>query len=403
MKVTFDSWDRPSCDAISWLSFTSWSALQTCFLKTVFLRDQEFGEWNRGNPRSALGVARHQLIEFVNTKVADGSPSPSATWIKEQFDLLLRKQWHLLSTEWAPAAVPPIKQWQDVAYVRHRLVSELARKEDAEDDEEGWPSSVLSVVLDVVSGHLPQGPPPDPSRPATGCSKLEELVWDSANKLYGRIDRLENRDGRLVVTDYKTAVGQTRSDLVDAHSDQLLFYANLVASAFGEWPEIEIQSAASQVVSLDYSVKQAESLRDLILATRQEFNENLSSGDCWSLAEPSRGACAWCPFQVVCPAFIESASTFAADKDSLDRSLSVILGVVKETRIDDAGLVAILEQPFSLSLSEGAISVTRLPKNIAVSPGDVLVASQVEIDDSSRVARSRWNSPLRVIKQEGDP
>lgn len=217
-----------------------------------------------------------------------------------------------------------------------------------------------------------------PAPPAPGQSLSEESLWDTELRLYGWVDRIDNRDGKLVVVDLKTGVSISADQLVSMYRNQMLFYAGLVHAVYGLWPQLEIMPASCQAVAIQYTPGQVENLRHAAGMDRAAFYADLADEDRWSMARPSTEACAWCPFLVTCSAFLDSTAPVTDAGQLIERSLSVVAGVVTAVIMHTGGTDVILVQDRDLALPSGEIAVARLPEDLVVEAGDTLIAARLE-------------------------
>lgn len=400
MALSLGTWVAPTCQPIDWLSYSAWSALRVCPLRTAFSRDPQFRSWERGNPSSALGIARHRITEVVTERLSMGASPPSPQWVRGQFDALLQTLWEQLAEQWAPAIVPPVKKWPDVSYVRTRLVRQLSSGSYSPENDDEWRDVTLSTSGAIGHGHAVHGQAA-PAPPAPGQSLSEESLWDTELRLYGWVDRIENRDGKLVVVDLKTGVSISADQLVSMYRNQMLFYAGLVHAVYGQWPQLEITPASCQAVAIQYTPGQVENLRHAAGKDRAAFNAGLAEDDRWSMARPSGEACAWCPFQVTCSAFLDSTAPVTDAGQPIERSLSVVAGVVTAVSRHTGGTDVILVQDRDLALPSGEIAITRLPEDLVVEAGDTLIAARLESSGGTRVLRCRWDTRVQVTRADG--
>jgi putative RecB family exonuclease len=156
---------------------------------------------------------------------------------------------------------------------------------------------------------------------------VERTVGATTSRLAlsGRVDRIDDRDGELVVVDYKT--GRTTPDADDVRASQALaLYAVAVARTFHRpctrvelhhLPSGQIVSHAHTPESLQRHVQRAENTADDIGAATDtlaaasaapvgESSESSESSDSTSVADelfaPAPGpSCSWCDFRRICP------------------------------------------------------------------------------------------------------
>jgi hypothetical protein len=308
-------------------------------------------------------------------------------------DALLSGERDRLVQEWAPALVPPVRQWPDTAYVKTRLARDLGTG-----DSSGWPDpdAPAQGAEDENNPWPPAEHVAHPS-PAPGEALVELWVEDISRQFRGRLDRLENRGGRLVVIDLKSGIGSTPSDLVTRFRDQMLFYAGLVQAAYDEWPELELQPASGAPVPVSYGAAEVETLRSAVAEDRDDFNAAVMADGLVEVSTPSLQACSWCPFQVVCPALSSNWEMVTEGGPvSPNRALSLAAGVVQTIRHTPIATDVVIAQDRHLSAPAGEVSVTRLPAEFGVSTGDAVVVAGAEISGGSAVLRARWDTRIRV-------
>ena len=386
------SWLVPECEPLNYVSYSEWSRLRSCPLKAAFARDARSTGWIRGGIWSAAGNARHRLVEEIDVATRSGLNEPTSTWVRTRFDLLLGWERDRLVEQWKPASVPPVKQWPDVVYVRTRLASRLGGGDGTD-----WPDPNAPVAGDQHSSGGATWHEPIAQRPAAAEHAVEVWVQDDERMLRGRVDRLEDREGRLVVVDLKAGVGASPAELVSRHRDQLLFYAALVESAYGEWPDLELHPASDLPVPIPYEVAEVEEIRTAVEHDRASFNAALDAGGLFAAARPGATTCAWCPFQVVCPALFHGWGAVVAELEgSGSRAVSLAAGTVRTIRRFASATDVIIEQDVDLSVPSGQVSVTRLPAALEVEVGDGLVVCGAEVAGGSQVLRARWDSRTRV-------
>ena len=374
------------------LSYSEWSRLHSCILKAAFARDPSTRAWDRGGILSGVGNARHRLVEEVAAGNTADSGSPTGALIRSRFDALLGAERDHLVQQWSPAEVPPVKQWPDVVYVRARLASDLGTG-----DLESWPGTATPAEPPDEGPGRPGVHGGNRPRPSDGEHLVETWLDDEARALHGRVDRLENRSGKLVVVDFKTGVGRSREELVARHRDQMLFYAGLVESTDGEWPGLELNPIEGTAAAVTYEPREVDWLRDAAQADRAAFNARLELGQLSTDVQPGRARCDWCPFQVVCPVLhARWPEPATGDGPPQRRALSLVAGTVRSVRRATASIDVIVIQQAVLSNSPGPVTITRLPAALQVDIGDGLVVAGAEVSGGARVLRARWDSRIRI-------
>jgi hypothetical protein len=371
---------------IAELSFSVWSRLRACALKAAFAAEESTRVLQRGSVPAAIGSARHRLGEVVAKGLRDGRAKPSPDWIREQFDQLLSAERVRLQAEWAPAQVPLVRAWRDVALAREKVTREWSSSTGV-----SWPDEVDMAAAPAAG----EGPPPSPDPPNEGETLIEVTLKDPRRQLWGRLDRLERRGDALVIVDVKSGVGRSRKDLALLHRLQMLFYAGLVEASYGEWPRLEIAPLQGAPLAIDYSPTDVHQVRQQAVADRVSYNTAIGHGRLEVEADPLR--CAWCPFQVVCPVLRRdwgSLGSGSEDRHPPYPALSLVDGVVTDVRLRDSWTDLMVEQQDPYTAPEGGVIVTRLPAGAWVRPGARLALSRLVPAGSENVIRASWNSPI---------
>lgn len=369
------------------LSYSGWSRIRACPLRAAFALDPTTTDLDRGNQYSAIGNARHRLIELVAMGRREGRPDPNRRWVRGQFDRCVSMERDRLTQQWSPAEVPPVRSWPDIALTRAKISMELGT-EDGPD----WPEPHIPLPHAGGSAGTFYPPPTVPVLPGPGEVATEVTLRDAKRALWGRIDRLENRSGVIVVVDFKSGIGASRQQLVERHRPQLLFYAGLARESFGVWPELELVPVNGEPVHLEYDRTDVESVRGAADADRAAFNAAAAEGKLAGVVQASAERCAWCPFQPVCPALLSQWSTVSSGAAPLGRSVSLATGRVQEVRHHHSSTDVVLKQPQQLTAPAGEVVVTRLPPGLTTSIGDDLTVSRVSPAGSDRVVRAQWDS-----------
>ncbi|WP_457254431.1 PD-(D/E)XK nuclease family protein [Pedococcus sp. P5_B7] len=368
------------------LSYSGWSRIRACPLRAAFALDPTTSGLDRGNQYSAIGNARHRLVELVAEGRREGRPEPNRRWVRGQFDRCVSMERDRLTEQWSPAEVPPVRSWPDIALTRAKISKELGT-EDGPD----WPESQIPWPhAEGIAGTFYS--PTVPVLPSPGEVATEVTLRDARRALWGRIDRLENRSGVIVVVDFKSGIGASPEELIERHRLQLLFYAGLVHQSYGVWPELELVPVNGRPVHLDYDHTDVESVRAGAVADRARFNADAAAGNLASAVQVSAERCAWCPFQAICPALLSQWSTASSGGAPLGRSVSLARGRVQEVRRHQSSTDVVLAQPQQLTAPAGEVVVTRLPAGLTTSRGDELTVSRVSPAGSDRVVRAQWDT-----------
>lgn len=385
------TWPEPRCEPIGTVSYSEWARLRVCPLKAAFARDPGTRHWDRGSIWSAVGNARHHLVEEVEAETRAGLTAPSTAWVRARWDTLLSVERDRLAQQWSPATVPPVKQWPDTVYVRTRLARDLGGG-----DGDGWPDPAARPLVTESSGAGTFGQSSVPPL-APGTHLVEVWLRDPVHQLHGRVDRLEHRGGELAVVDLKSGIGSSAEESAARHRDQMIFYAGLVQASYQQWPRLELQPAAGPDVAVPYGPAEVEQQREAAAQDREDFNAALAAGRVADAARPGAATCGWCPFQVVCPALTSNWGRVVAELDGLpSRAVSLAIGLVQTLRRDSMATDLVIAQPVDLTVPAGEVSVTRLPAGLQVEPGDAVAVAGAELAGGSRVLRARWDSRIRI-------
>jgi hypothetical protein len=364
--------------------------MRACRLKAAFSMDERTKTLERGGVRSAIGNARHRLAELVETGRRDGRATPESGWVRSQFDLLLNEERTDLQAQWSPAEVPPIRLWPDVALTKAKLARALGSP-----DGSPWPGLANERLRGnggpASGGRSAAHRNPDP--PEIDEAKVEITLRDPDRGFWGRIDRLENKAGTLTVVDLKSGIGVPHDQLADRHRTQMLFYAGLVQAAFEVWPRLELAPVDGSTVVLDYKHADVEGVRAEAAEDRSALNAAVSRGTLRTGIQATAARCAWCPFQVVCPALVEGWSSLAPpDNVPLHRAVSLVRGEVREVKSHESSTELVIRQREALTAPAGDVIVTRLPPGSWAAPGAYVAVSRVAPSGNDSVLRATWDS-----------
>lgn len=113
----------------------------------------------------------------------------------------------------------------------------------------------------------------------------------------GIVDRIERRDGRVVVTDYKTGKAPTERYQADRLRQVLLYAAAL--DAIGQRPSsARLMYIGSRFLETDATEEAMSEVRVELAQTWSEVNQSVADDD----FAPSVGPlCNWCPYSADCP------------------------------------------------------------------------------------------------------
>lgn len=260
------------------------AVLRLCPLRAGLSRVDAAAQFVLGQPKAWLGTAYHSVLE--GAAAGGAAAAHEAAWvaaIDQQHD---RARQHPLDRRFGPP-----ERWPGYHLVR---------------------AMALLRTQEVASTSRNAGPP----RAVEGTETGREQWLSGANRrLVGRPDLVRGD----AVIDYKTGDVHEQGDSSIAKASyvrQLQIYAFLMRERTGKWPargvllpmegpplEIELEPAACERAAAE-----ALDLLDL-------YNRKIEAGGLpANLANPSPGACRWCPYQVLCPAFWTAASDSWTDE-----------------------------------------------------------------------------------------
>ena len=146
----------------------------------------------------------------------------------------------------------------------------------------------------------------DPDDEPAGVERTVATVTDRL-ALSGRVDRIDDRDGELVIVDYKT--GRRVPDADEARSSQALALYALAAARTLRRPcrRVELHHVPTgQVAAAEHS---PESLARQVARAEATAEDIISATDTWhggahsdEVFPPAPGpGCSWCDFRKHCP------------------------------------------------------------------------------------------------------
>ena len=382
----------PSCGPVSVLSYTAWSGMRSCEWKAAYSRDPRTHGLSRGSTFSATGNARHAVEAEVSAGLRQGNPRPSRDWVQARFMFVLGQEADALQAAWAPAVVPEIRKWPHVTSVRVALARRLGDP-SADFDSAFWPN-----VEDSISPaeHVPDVSDWRPPVLMPGDVVPEAWLIDVDRAMRGQIDRLSRDQTSISVVDFKSGIGAGPEELLSKHRNQLLFYAGLVESCFGDWPSLAIAPVEGRSVHVDYEVSDVSALREDVATARSSFNGHAEDGEFQSYPAVPESPCLWCDFRVVCPVLRQEWRGIAdAVPREYGRAISLAEGVVQSVSAMQGGTQIEILQPSSLSARPGQVTLTRLPPELAVSAGDVVAVAGLQAV-GEQVLRADWTSKIWV-------
>lgn len=386
----------PSCDPVRVLSYTAWSGMRSCEWRAAFSRDPRTRGLSRGSTFSATGNARHAVEKEVSTGLRQGNPKPSRDWVQARFMFVLAQEADALQAAWAPAVIPEVRKWPHVTSVRVALARRLGDP-SADSNNAFWPDVEESVSpadnVPEISGW--QAPVLMP-----GDVIPEAWLIDVDRAMRGQIDRLSRDETSISVVDFKSGIGAGPGELLSKHRNQLLFYAGLAESCFGEWPSLAIAPVEGRSVHVDYEVSEVSGLREDVSTARRSFNGHTKDSEFLSYPAVPESPCLWCDFRVVCPVLRQEWREIVdAVPREQGRAISLAEGVVQSVSATQGGIQIEIVQSSSLTARPGQVTLTRLPPELAVAEGDVVAVAGLQAV-GSQVLRADWNSTIWVAGKD---
>jgi len=258
--------------------------LLACSLRVAFTHDSSYRSLRRPSTFSVLGEVAHAIAELAYKGTGFDEDEPAArAWLEQQWERESKRQAAKLGAAWAPASAPPPVEWPGYNLTRARTVRRGARLLASQ--------RRVREASERVSG--------------TG---IELELEDPESRLYGRADRIERNGNRTRIVDLKSGLHQGEPT-ADQHR-QLLLYAVLAQRSTGEWPsEIAIEDASGAQMAIELDPATAEKALADVMAAVSAFNEDVSSVDFRTKAEPNPDRCRWCAFRVVCGPYWQELTT----------------------------------------------------------------------------------------------
>ena len=235
-----------------------------------------------------LDCPRRYRMQYLDRPKPAVRPPRAHTSVGVATHNVLRDFWDLAPVERTPAAVDSLvrRSWIDVGF------------RDPEQSA-SWRARTTRRVTEYLRGV-------DRGRQPLGVERTVSLHTETL-ALTGRLDRLDDRDGELVVVDYKTGRAHLTDD--DARTSlPLALYAVAAAGMFRRpctrvelhhLPTGEVLAHEHTAASLQRKVAEAESIAvDLRRADADYAEKGVESPLFAPLVSP---ICAWCDFRAHCP------------------------------------------------------------------------------------------------------
>ena len=235
-----------------------------------------------------LDCPRRYRMQYLDRPRPVARPQRAQTSVGVTTHNVLRDFWDLTPFERTPAAVERLvrKSWIGVGF------------RDADQSEE-WQARTIQRVTAYLRGV-------NRDRQPLGVERTVSLRTETLAAT-GRLDRLDDRDGELVVVDYKTGRARLHDD--DARTSlPLALYAVAVAGMFRRpcervelhhLPTGEVLAHQHTQESLQRKVAEAESIASDLRRADADYAQR---GEASPLFEPRLSPiCPWCDFRAHCP------------------------------------------------------------------------------------------------------
>ncbi|EWT00521.1 recombinase RecB [Intrasporangium oryzae NRRL B-24470] len=235
-----------------------------------------------------LDCPRRYRMQYLDRPRPQARPQRAHTSVGIVTHNVLRDFWDLPASERTPAGVAELVRtsWIDVGF------------RDPEQSA-AWRMRVREAVTDYLRRT-------DRDRQPVGLERSVSLKT-STMAVSGRIDRLDDRDGELVVVDYKTGRAVPTDD--DARTSlPLALYAAATARVFRRpCVRVELHHVPTGTVtahehtpeSLERKVAEAESIASDLRRADADFSE--VGVESTRFAPRPSSLCTWCDFRAHCP------------------------------------------------------------------------------------------------------
>ena len=335
----------PDTERLTEVSPTLMAAIRRCGLAVHLSRTHQrhAGEW-LSNPSARLGGAAHRVVGWVS---AGGCTELGPS----ELERAVRLRWRCEVTveEQAAARTPaesyfgPAPSWPGYATTEERLVIEagrLAEELSSTPDLERWVERPLTSSIPPMRGS------PD-------------LVVRAA-------------DGARIVEFKSGAVGPEDAQPLGRYGLQVLMYAVMIRQLGVPVAGAEIRPMGRARLAVEVAEGAIEQACEVVTAALEAFNSVVDEGDALRLAQPSDGACGYCPHILRCPAIWAAGGTKEFDE------LEVLEGTIKRVQQAQVGSVAI-ELDASGGTRLGAVAITGLDPRRLHGATDLHPGEQVRI------------------------
>jgi len=255
-----------------------------------------------GLPRPLFAATPSKLANFDCprryrlTYLARPAPPKGPPWahntVGAAVHLALARWWQLDPGRRTPQAGASL-------VIRHWQGDGFADREQAE----AWRAQAASWVTDYLREEAERG---DPGAEPRGVERTVATRTDRL-AISGRVDRIDERDGELVVVDYKT--GRSRLDTDDARGSQALaLYAVAAERTLRQrCRRVELHHLPSgEVAAFEHTDESLASHLDRAGQTATDIVAAIDTvaggADPVEVFEPAPGpSCSWCDFRRLCP------------------------------------------------------------------------------------------------------
>ena len=362
---------RPRPEPLDWLTPTLAGQLRGCMLRVAYRRDEEFAAFRRSSTAAMLGTAAHALLEAVERRRLAALEAEVSRFWDEQVEVGYRR----LAEGARLGSVPAPRRWPGYQVARTAAIRRALSSA---------PLAPATPRLAPPSGRAP--------RPV----EVEVDLADEAERLRGRVDRVETVGGVAEIIDYKT--GAFGAEVEPSHRRQLLRYCCLWKACRGEWPaRASIDGLHGERLSFDVVAEEALACLGEAKLARQEFNAAVTEGgDLSRHASPGARACAECDYPLLCPRF------FAAASPSWDWYRRACLGKVDAVAARGEH-VSITLRPLQGTLAEGtqAVRILGVPADAAPSEGALVAVTDALPSLSAQDLKVDWRTRMAIW--EGGP
>lgn len=277
--------------------------LRSCKLRAGLSRAEGIAPFTLGNPKAWLGTAYHEVLAAAGGHKG-GNLNQAATTAWEA----------AIDREYQRAKIHPLDRrfGAPETWPGFHLIAAMARVRAQE----------FAIAISLVAGDR-QG-----TTDASAGIHREERFSGAGGKIVGRPDVVRPDE----VIDFKSGAvheDEDQEQLRPSYVSQLRLYAFLVKEALGWWPRRGVLvPMVGPPVEIEIDPHVCEEEANDAVRLLDDYNALVCKGsDSTELASPSPGACRWCPFQAICPAFWK-----AVTPDWLDElGTAVIMGTICET------------------------------------------------------------------------